>query len=131
METGWFETDYKNLRGTAQFACDSAVKFTTGTVPHGPAVTNPGPMGYSLFPDQGRQIDVGSARVPWQGDGEPNLRFFWFVACVAYIDQFKVPHWSRLVMQSDSMAGLPLTKDTPLTFYSLYNDTDESETHNN
>jgi hypothetical protein len=124
MTTGWFETDPKALKADAIFACDSAVHFTTGTVPHGPAVINPGAMGYSLFPDQGRRVDVN-----WRAEGQQNIRFFWLIACAAYLDQFGKPHWSRLVMQSDFNAALPLTKDTPLQFYSLYNDTDESDGH--
>jgi hypothetical protein len=125
MPSGWFWSDPKTLGNLAKSACDGAVAFATGTVPHTPDVTMPGPMGYTLFPDQSHTETIGSPNDPWQGDGEPNLKHFWFIGCVAYLDQFKIIHWTRFCVEPD-LFPRPMDKRIPLKFCSLYNDTDES-----
>ena len=124
---GRFETDAKLLGSTARFACDSAVKFATNTVPHGPDLKAPGAFGYTLFPGQGRTEVIGGPNDPWQGDGMPDLKHFWFIGCVAYLDQFDTVHWTRFCMEPDMFSKQPLSRGTALTFCSLYNDTDESQ----
>jgi hypothetical protein len=50
--TVFVEDDQKNIDGTAQFVCDAAEHFSTGTVPMASVAINPGPLGHVLFPDQ-------------------------------------------------------------------------------
>jgi hypothetical protein len=128
---GWFWTDEKLMENLALSICQMASNFTAGSVPHGPNVRNPGPMGYTLFPNQGHEETIGSPSDPWTGPAEPDLTHFRLIGCIAYINQFKVVHWTRFCMEPQINASLPLTKDTPLTFCSLYNDTDESDAHKN
>jgi hypothetical protein len=83
-------------------------------------------MGYTIFPSQDQKETIGSPTDPWQGDAEPNLKHFWFVGCVAYLDQFKTAHWTRFCMEPDLLSR-PMNKEIPLQFCALYNDTDNSE----
>jgi hypothetical protein len=124
VTTGFFETDMKTFDGTAQFVCESAVHFATGTVPMSPELHNPGPMGYVLFPDQlHQQIDR------WRGQGVPGATHFRYIGCVAYLDQFKNVHWTRFCMEPE-LSGQPMNQNVRLAFCSLYNDTDETATRN-
>jgi hypothetical protein len=123
---GWFEIDSKLLPAMAKSECEGALQFATGTVRVAPSVKNPGPMGYVLFPGQPHKETIGSPTDPFQGDGQPNLKHFWFVGCVAYSDQFGTAHWTRFCMEPDFRAQ-PMSKDTPLQPCALYNDTDDGE----
>jgi len=124
IPSGWFETNRKLLDGSARSACDLAQAFTTGTVPKSQEMRTPGPMGYILFPGQTHQETIGSPIDPWQGAGEPDIKHFWFIGCIAYLDQFKMPHWTRFCMDSSNFLQ-PINKNTPIDFCSLYNDTDQ------
>ena len=108
--------DYMNV---AESSCAGPIEFATGTLPHPPGTPNPapGPMGYTLFPGQSHPEEVG----PWQGQAVPPLKHFWFIGCVAYLDQFKSLHWTRFCVESPFTIPNP-TKDTPLQFCALYND---------
>lgn len=126
MQSGWFETNPKLSDATANFACDSAVAFATGTVPHGPDVTLPGPIGYSLFPNQSHAGAIGSPGNPWQGEAQPSMSHFWLIGCVAYLDQFRTVHWTRFCMEPE-IGQRTMNKDVPLAFCARYNDTDETQ----
>lgn len=123
VPSGWFWTDSKTLPQLAKSACDMAKAFTTGAVPHEPQVNNPGPMGYILFPSQIHGETIGSPGDPWQGAGEPDLKHFWFIGCIAYFDQFGTAHWTRFCMEP-GLVSHRFDKDIPLRFCALYNDTD-------
>jgi hypothetical protein len=127
VQTGWFWIDPKTLDSLAKGACESSVHFATGTVPLGPGLTNPGPMGYTLFPNQPHDESIGTPSDPWQGDAQPDLKHFWFIGCTAYVDQFKITRWTRFCMEPDIYARHPMNKDIPLKFCALYNDTSDSE----
>ena len=113
--------DYMNV---AKSSCTGPIEFATGTLPHPPGTPNPapGPMGYILFPGQSHTEDVG----PYQGQTVPPLKHFWFIGCVAYLDQFKSLHWTRFCVESPYTVPNP-TKDTPLQFCGLYNDAGDGE----
>jgi len=119
--------EYKgaDYRKTAEMVCVPAIEFATGTVPYGPGVSNPGPMGYTLFPGQIHDEQIGDG--PWEGEGLTKpMQHFWFIGCVAYLDQFKAVHWTRFCMES-SFTHQPINKDTPLQFCALYNDAGDWE----
>ncbi len=124
VPSGWFWTDAKTLSNLADSACKVVKEFTTGTVPHAPNITLPGPIGSTLFPSQPDKETIGSHDDPWQGEGQPGLKHFWFIGCVAYLDQFQVVHWTRFCMEPDFFPH-PINKDIPLKFCALYNDTDD------
>lgn len=120
-----WEYERADYRKTAEMVCVPAIEFATGTVPFGPGVSNPGPMGYTLFPGQIHEEQIGGG--PWEGDGLAKpMRHFWFIGCVAYLDQFKAVHWTRFCIES-SFTHQPINKDTPLRFCSLYNDAGDWE----
>jgi len=114
---------YENV---AKTACNGPIEFATGTVPTVPRIRNPGPMGYTLFTNQTHPETMGSPRDPWQGAGEPNLKHFWFIGCIAYLDQFKTVHWTRFCMEPN-FSPQDFNKDTPLQFCALYNDAGDGE----
>ena len=118
---GRFEDDPKLQPNVAKTACYGPIDFATGKIPR-----QPGPMGYTLFTNQERRETMGSPSDPWQGPPEPNLKHFWFVGCVAYLDQFKTVHWTRFCVEPDFMPRL-INKEIPLQPCALYNDTDDSE----
>jgi|SRR5579863_310104 len=122
VPTFWVETDINltMLKRTAAFICDSSVNFATGTVPMGPGVHNPGPMGFILFPKQ-TYTDVQS----WSGGAMPSLRWMYVMGCVAYIDQFNASHWTRFVVVIGDGRN-PIGSTSPQKLYTLYNDTDET-----
>jgi hypothetical protein len=112
------KVDYMNV---AKTACAGPIGFATGTLPGQP---NPGPMGYMLFPDQLHPEAVGQGI--WQGAGVPPIKHFWFIGCIAYIDQFKALHWTRFCVEPPYTVRNP-SKDTPLQFCALYNDAGDGE----
>ncbi len=104
----------------ADFSCDSAVKFATGTVPVGGNLQQSPPFGYTLFPNQ-----VHNELIEYQGPIE-TLKFLQFVGCAAYLDQFKTVHWTRFAMWRGPYNPTVIQKGIPkLDYYSLYNDTDQ------
>jgi hypothetical protein len=123
---GQFWDSPKLYQNVAKTACNGPIEFATGTVPTVPRIPNPGPMGYTLFTNQTHQEAVGSPRDPWQGAGEPDLKHFWFIGCVAYLDQFKTLHWTRFCMEPD-FSLQNFNKDTALRFCALYNDAGDGE----
>lgn len=127
VTTGFFWIDGKVLGNLAKSACDMSTHFATGTVPLGPGLVSPGPMGYTLFPNQPHDETIGSPTDPWQGDAQSDLKHFWFIGCTSYIDQFKTARWTRFCMEPDIFARHPMNKDIPLKFCALYNDTSDTE----
>jgi hypothetical protein len=111
----------KTIEGReADFICESSKKFSTGTVPIGAGVSNPGPLGYVLFPKQ-----TYSRREPWGGDAQPSLKWLYVMGCAAYMDQFKAWHWTRAcVLVGDGNS--PVSNSSPRMMCTLYNDTDET-----
>jgi hypothetical protein len=86
----------------------------------GPAVSNPGPLGYVLFPMQ-----TYSNLEAWRGDAQPSLKWLYLMGCAAYTDQFKAWHWTRAcVLVGDGTN--PVSNSSPRKMCSLYNDTDET-----
>jgi hypothetical protein len=124
--SGIFLDTPKLYENVAKNACTGPIEFATGTVPTVPRIRNPGPMGYILFNNQTHTETMGSERDPWQGAGEANLKHFWFIGCIAYVDQFRIVHWTRFCMEP-SFFQQPINKDTPLQFCALYNDTGDGE----
>jgi hypothetical protein len=121
-----WDAENVNYENVAKQACTGPIEFATGTIPVGPGVRNPGPMGYILFPDQIHQEQIGQG--PWEGDPLPKpMRHFWFIGCIAYIDQFKTLRWTRFCMEPSVSALQPLSEDTPLQFCALYNDAGDGE----
>lgn len=121
IQSSDFVGDPSNLNITAneaQFRCDSSVKFATGTVPMVPPFKQPGAFGYTLFPNQAH-----SETIDYTGPAT-TLRFFQFIGCVAYIDQFKAVHWTRFCMQRRPGDPAPIPR---LDFCSLFNDSDDSD----
>jgi len=123
---GQFWDAPKLYENVAKAACIGPIEFATGTVPTVPRIRNPGPMGYTLFTNQTHQETIGSPRDPWQGAGEPDMKHFWFIGCVAYLDQFKIVHWTRFCMEP-SFSPQDFNKNTPLQFCALYNDAGDGE----
>ena len=123
---GWPETDSTVFDNLGKSVCQGPIEFTTGTVPHGPAVINPGPFGYMLFPSQTHMEYTGSPIDPWTGPPLPNLKHFWFIGCIAYVDQFRVLHWTRFCMEPVYVPQ-PMRKDIHLQFCSRYNDADDTQ----
>jgi hypothetical protein len=121
-EAGLFtqHTALEEDKRSADFWCDSSVAFATGTVPVGRGTKQPGPFGYTLFPDQGKDY-------PIEVEGPvATLDFLQYVGCVAYIDQFKMVHWTRFCMMRYPRNPITLPTEIPeLEFCSLYNDTDK------
>jgi hypothetical protein len=120
--TFWVATDtnLKMVRRTGAFLCSSAAHFATGTVPTAPSVETPGPMGSILFPKQ-----IYNNSQTWSADAMPSLRWMLVMGCVAYLDQFKAPHWTRFaVLIGDGIN--PISSSSPRKLYTLFNDTDES-----
>lgn len=104
----------------ADFICEASKKFSTGTVPVGPGVPNPGPLGYVLFPKQ-----TYSRSEPWGGDALPSQKWLYVIGCAAYMDQFKAWHWTRAcVVVGDGKD--PIRNSSPRHMCTLYNDTDET-----
>lgn len=139
MPEGWVTPGtghLKDIASDAEFVCDTATKFATGTVPLGPRVHNPGPMGFVLFPHQTYTDDTFSpsrSNSPltsaWTGAALPNLKWIFIMGCVAYVDQFKAPHWTRFVVQIGNGRD-PVSLASPMQLYSLFNDTDETGSNN-
>lgn len=102
--------------------CDSAVKFTTGTVPVGGELKQPPPFGYTLFPSQSHTelIQVTGQELP-----EKTATFLRFIGCVAYLDQFKETHWTRFCMERKPGTITPVGQIPKLDFCAMYNDTDQ------
>ncbi|MGC1863517.1 MAG: hypothetical protein WA733_20955 [Methylocystis sp.] len=121
----WVEVAPSRQKAMVKFGCEGSMRFATGTVPHGPAVEDPGPLGFTLFPQQTniRKIDM-RFEIP------VDLNTPAFIGCVAYLDQFNYVHWTSFCMSREIGDSNPLTKDTRLTFCSLYNETDESHRYN-
>jgi hypothetical protein len=121
--------DPKDEEGVANFVCKATENFSTGTVPMDPKVVNPGPLGHVLFPDQTAKIgDLISPdkRFVWHGAGSlADGKFVIAVGCVAYMDQFQEPHWTRFCMHGRVAHGQLAQWD----FCNLYNDTDETGRH--
>ena len=115
------DTQNLNYIDVAKSSCLGPIEFVTGTVPVGPKVHYPGPMGYILFPNQTRLEQVGGGA--WTGASQPNVKHIWFVGCIAYIDQFHTVHWTRFCVESSYSDPGPINKETPLQFCALYNDT--------
>jgi len=113
--------DYLNV---GRLACTGPLEEVTGTIPHGPKMVSPGPMGFVLFPTQTHTEEVGGGI--WTGPAVSSIRHIWFAGCVAYLDQFNAVHWTRFCMESSYLARPPLTKGTPLQFCALFNDTDDN-----
>jgi hypothetical protein len=118
IQVGDFVDDPSNLKMTgkeADFYCDSSVKFATGTVPVRDTLQQPPPFGYTLFPDKWHDE-------PIEYNGPVSTtKFFQFVGCVAYIDQFKAVHWTKFCMMRKPGNTDRIPK---LDFCSLYNDSD-------
>jgi hypothetical protein len=107
----------------ADFICESSKKFSTGAVPTGPGASNPGPLGYVLFPKQ-----TYSREESWGGDAQPSLTWLYIMGCAAYMDQFKAWHWTRAcVLVGDGNS--PVGNSSPRKMCTLYNDTDETGDH--
>ncbi len=123
--SGWFLDDSKTLKTVANGICRGAEEFSTGTVPLGSGLTEQTPMGFMLFQGQFHTETIGSPRDPWQGAAEPDLKHFWFVGCIAYIDQFKNTRWTRFCMEP-APTQQPITRDIPLRYCPLYNDTEDT-----
>ncbi|MFZ0302322.1 MAG: hypothetical protein WAL75_06540 [Terracidiphilus sp.] len=121
MAQGWPWTDPKTFDNLAKTVCEGPIEFNTGTVPIGPGMENPGPFGYMLFPGGTHAENVGSPIDPWTGPPLPDLKHFWFVGCIAYIDQFKAVHWTRFCMEPVYVRQT-MTKDIKLQYCSRYND---------
>lgn len=115
------EQRLKTQKAEANWFCDSAVKFTTGTISVGGNMKQPPPFGYTLFPNQ-----THDEPIEYQGPLD-TVEFLQYVGCVAYIDQFKTVHWTQFAMwRGPHAANDVIPKTVPkLDFYSLYNDTDE------
>lgn len=116
------KVEYMNL---GKIVCDDPIGLITNSLPHTPNVHIPGPMGYVLFPGQTHDEQVGGGI--WTGQPVPAIKHFWFIGCVAYLDQFNTIHWTRFCFESSYSARLPLTKDTPLVPCALFNDTDSNK----
>jgi hypothetical protein len=112
-------TDKTVAENESQGACDGPIDFATGTVPVAGGLKQPPPLGYTLFPNQGHDelIDYTATT-----DYLNPLRF---VGCIAYVDQFKVLHWTRFCMER-KLGDLRQVPE--LAFCALYNDTDPDET---
>jgi hypothetical protein len=123
---GMFWDDPKLYENVARNACTGPIEFATGTLPVGPQVRNPGPLGYTLFTNQTHAETMGSPSDPWQGAGAPDLKHFWFIGCIAYLDQFKSVHWTRFCMEPN-FSPQDFNKGTPLQFCALYNDAGDGE----
>lgn len=116
------KVDYMNVGRTA---CEGPIEFVTNSIPHGPSVHSPGPMGYVLFPNQAHAEQVGGG--VWTGAPIRAIKHFWFIGCIAYLDQFNTVHWTRFCVEPSVFAPQPLTAKTPLQFCSLFNDTDNNK----
>ena len=125
VSEAWFETDPDMLPNMVKANCDSATAFASGTVRLGPKVRNPGPMGYTLFPNQPHNETIGTLEVPFQSAALPQLKHFWFIGCIGYLDQFNTVRWTRFCMEPDFYSPQIIRKDMPLKFCALYNDTDQ------
>ena len=124
--------DLEGVRGTAAFICDNGTKFATGTIPIEPPRQNPGRMGIVLFPHQtytDNSMSPSRSDSPyasaWKGPAMPDLKWMFIMGCVAYLDQFKAPHWTRFVVQIGNGID-PVSMASPRMLYSLLNDTDET-----
>jgi hypothetical protein len=100
----------------ADFFCDSSMKFATGTVPMQAPLKQPAPFGHTLFPGQPDNYPIEN-----QGPIE-TAKFFRFIGCVAYLDQFKTVHWTRFCMERRPGDSAQVPK---LDFCAMYNDTDQ------
>jgi hypothetical protein len=90
-----------------------------------------------VFPPHGRILFPGDSFINFFGGVPdhpfvirpfPNDTLLYFVGCVAYTDQFEIPHWTRFCFTNSPYAATnfaQLNKDTPLVPYVTYNDTDE------
>jgi hypothetical protein len=105
--------------------CNIPVAFVTNTVNGRPNAQAPGPMGYILFPGGTHAEQVGGG--PWTGDPVPPIAHLWFVGCIAYLDQFNTLHWTRFCVESSYFSKFPLSKDAPLQYCALFNDTDDNK----
>jgi hypothetical protein len=121
----WFVSgDAKEWDETARVACELNMPFTKGTIPVGPNLKQPPPMGKALFPDQG----LGDS-IPWEAPEEK--QWMAFVGCVSYKDALENYHWTRFCMESPNWnyTGKPFALDpkTPLHLCNVYNDTDDKK----
>ncbi len=126
MTVGFFETDGKVLEGLRNATCSMATHFSTGTVPVGQKMQMPPPLGYTLFPNQLHDAYIGEPNDPWSGDAQPQLKHFWFVGCVAYLDQFHTPRWTSFCVEPNPIGTYAMDKNIPLRLCSQFNDTDDS-----
>lgn len=138
ISQGWVATEggLRDIAGYAAFICDAATKFATGTVAIEPPAQNPGRMGFVLFPHQTYTDDSFSPSrsgsplaSAWSGAAQPNLKGMFIMGCVAYLDQFRTPHWTRFVVQIGNGKD-PVSIASPQQLYSLFNDTDETDEGN-
>jgi hypothetical protein len=106
----------------AKSYCDAAVNFTNGTVPVGGELKQPPPFGYTLFPGQSHTEPIQfTGKLP-----SKMATFMRFIGCVAYLDQFKITHWTRFCMErKPGTPATPAGKVPKLDFCAMYNDTDE------
>jgi len=129
ISTLFLTDDAKSKEGMARFVCESSEHFSTGTIPMTSDVVNPGPLGHVLFPDQRSNIsDPFDPQKPfvWHGAGAlTDGAFVSAIGCVAYLDQFEKPHWTRFCMQGGVSHGQLVQWD----YCNLYNDTDETGRH--
>jgi hypothetical protein len=125
VASGWFSTTYEDYKMMGEHACDGIMHFTEGTVPVGPEVNQPPPLGNMRFPDQTLDEAIGEPNDPFTGPYVPDLKKIWFTGCVTYKDQFKNSHWSRWCVTSPDFGHVAINKDVPLHFCNLYNDTDD------
>jgi hypothetical protein len=124
MPAHWVETTHTSLRELAVDAedvCDFGKQFATGATPEQGGEESPGPMGFVLFPKQ-----TYVKPFFWSGDATPNLKWLYVMGCVAYLDQFKKPHWTRFVVIIGD-GKTPVSIASPRRLYTLYNDTDETD----
>jgi hypothetical protein len=120
-----WDAEKVNYMNVGKYICSGPIGFVTNTLPHGPQVHSPGPMGYVLFPGRTHPEEIGSEI--WTGPPVKAIKHFWFIGCIAYLDQFNTVHWTRFCMEPSYFAPQPITKDTPLQFCSLFNDTDDNK----
>jgi len=123
---GWFDTDGKYLENESRASCSMAMEFSSGSIPTAPKIPKPPAIGYTLFPGQPHDENIGSPGDPWQGEALPNLKHFWFVGCISYLDQFRVRHWTSYCMEP-KLGGYPIDKNIPLQYCSRFNDTDDED----
>jgi hypothetical protein len=102
----------------AQFACDSAVSFATGTVPV-VGIKQPGPFDRTLFSGQSDDIPID-----FNGPVE-TLAHLRFIGCVGYLDQFNTAHWTKFCMERTPGDPTPSGKIPKLECCSTYNETDQ------